>query len=66
MSKQAKAITRHFNREQLEAMTVEELDDLLGNLPPNAKFHAKAVVRKAEDGRIRYDDPDLRGSYDEE
>lgn len=63
--RQAKAVTKHFTREQLEAMSVEELDDLLGQLPRGARFQAKAVVRKA-DGSIKYDDPKLEGTYDEQ
>lgn len=62
--KQAKAVTKHFTREQLEAMSVEELDDLLGNLPAGATFHGKAVVRRA-DGSIKYDDPEMEGQYNE-
>lgn len=62
--RQNSAVTKHFSREQLENMKAKDLLDLLGNLPPGAKFHAKGVVRD-KDGNVKYDDPELKGSYDE-
>jgi len=57
-------LTRHFSKEDLEAMDADELNELIRSAPPGAQFHAKAVVRKA-DGTIKYDDPSKAGSYGE-
>lgn len=64
MADRKEAITKHFTREQLKAMSWEELLAIIGEAGSDAKFHGKAVVR-GPDGKIKYDDPDSVGSYDE-
>lgn len=65
MSEEKKpAVVKHFTKEQLENMSADDLAELLGNLPPDAKIKAKGVVRRA-DGTIKYDDPSKAGSYGE-
>lgn len=51
-----------LTREQIEAMPREQLSALL--LAAH-KVEAKAVVRRA-DGSIKYDRPELAGTYGEE
>lgn len=58
------AIKKHFTHEELMAMPAEELLELIGGLPTGAKVKFKAVVKRA-DGSIKYDNPDLAGTYNE-
>ena len=61
---QKEAVTRHFSKEELAKMSVNDLIAIIGEAGPDAKFHGKAVVRRA-DGSIKYDDERLKGNYDE-
>lgn len=51
-----------YSREQLLAMTPEEVTALLDT--PGVQFHGKGVVRRP-DGSIRYDDDAVPGQYGE-
>lgn len=65
LDERQKTVKKVFTKEQLENMSVEDLVALVGEA--NAKggrFTGKAVVKKA-DGSIKYDDPSLKGAYDE-
>lgn len=62
---QKEAISRHFTREELGKMSVDDLAELIDAAPPGAVFKAKGVVR-GPDGKIKYDDPETKGSFGEE
>lgn len=51
-----------YSREQLLAMTPEQVTELLDT--PGVKFKGKGVVRRP-DGSIRYDDDAVPGQYGE-
>lgn len=54
--------TRTYSPQELAAMSPREITALL---VPGAKIEATFVVRDAQ-GRIKYDNPDLAGTYHEE
>lgn len=54
--------SRTYTRDELAAMSGDELTRLF---VPGATFQATFVVRDAQ-GRIKYDDPSLAGTYFEE
>jgi len=51
-----------LTREEIEAMPREEFNNLI---MAAQKVEATAVVRRA-DGTVKYDDPNLAGTYGEE
>ena len=57
-------IHKHFTKEQLNDMSVDDLLDIIGDAPEGSVFHAKGVVR-GPDGEVKYDDPTTKGSFDE-
>ena len=60
----SEAIKKHFSKEELENMTVEDLVELVGVMPGEVKFEAKAAVFD-KDGNPKYDNPTNQGQYDE-
>lgn len=64
MDDRQRLITRTFTKEQLEAMSVDDLVKLIGEAGPDAKFKGTAVVRKA-DGSVKYDNESRKGEYGE-
>jgi hypothetical protein len=57
-------VTKTFTREQLLAMSPDDLAKLVGEAGANVQFKGKAVVRKA-DGTIRYDANAVPGEFGE-
>lgn len=64
MDERQRLITKTFTREQLKAMSVDDLVKLIGEAGPDARFKGTAVVRKS-DGSIKYDNEDRIGKYGE-
>jgi hypothetical protein len=60
----SEAIKKHFSKEELENMTVEDLKELIGVMPETVKFEATAAVFD-KDGNPKYDNPSRRGYFDE-
>jgi hypothetical protein len=53
--------TRTYTKEELEAMTPEAANNLMMIA---TKIEGTGIVRRA-DGSIKYDDPELKGTYSE-
>lgn len=62
MDQISKEIRKTYSREQIMAMTPEEVEELLNR--PGVEFHGKGVVRRP-DGSIRYDADAVPGQYGE-
>ena len=57
-------VKKAFSREQLEAMSIEDLVALVGETGTRAKLKMTAVVKRA-DGSIKYDEEAVPGKYHE-
>lgn len=58
-------VSKTYSREELENMEAEELQKLVSHaLRAGGTITGHGVVRTKE-GRIKYDDPTLKGSYHE-
>jgi len=57
-------VLKTFGREALEEMSLEDVVRLVGEAGPGAKFHGKAVVKRA-DGSIKYDSDATPGEFGE-
>lgn len=64
MDERQRVVKKTFTKEQLEAMSVEDLVALVGTLGKNAKFTGTGVVRKAN-GTIRYAPEAVPGDFNE-
>lgn len=62
LDERMKVVKKTFTKEQLEAMSADDLAALVGEAGANAKFTGTAVVRRA-DGSIKYDDDATPGEY---
>lgn len=64
MDERQRVVKKTFTREQLEAMSVEDLVALVGEITENVKFTGTGIVRKA-DGSIRYAPEAVPGDFNE-
>lgn len=64
MDERMRVVKKTFTRDQLLEMSVPDLVALVGEAGPDARFHGKGVVIRA-DGSIKYDKNAVPGEYAE-
>ncbi len=64
LDERQEGVLKTFGREALENMSIEDVVRLVGEAGPGAKFHGKAVVKRA-DGSIKYDADAIPGEFGE-
>lgn len=58
-------LKKELSQEELQSMSVEELDRLIAKARAAGGFVQGTGVVRGKDGKIKYDDPSLKGTYHE-